>query len=79
MGLIAMSERDLQRIEVLSKVVEYCMTIVSARSWLNMYLILQVERLSERSRPLCASHFDPHRSRICKNSRRLAQRISVAA
>jgi hypothetical protein len=31
MGLIAMSERDLQRIEVLSKVVERRMTTVSAR------------------------------------------------
>ena len=31
MGLIAMSERDLQRIEVLSKVVERRMTIVSGR------------------------------------------------
>jgi transposase len=30
MGLIAMSERDLQRIEVLSKVVERRMTIVAA-------------------------------------------------
>jgi len=30
MGLIAMSERDLQRIEVLSKVVEHRMTIVLA-------------------------------------------------
>lgn len=30
MGLIAMSERDLQRIEVLSKVVDGRMTIVSA-------------------------------------------------
>jgi hypothetical protein len=34
MGLIAMSERDLQRIEVLSKVVEHRMTIVAAAtSW----------------------------------------------
>ncbi|WP_425523734.1 hypothetical protein [Rhizobium setariae] len=32
MGLIVMSERDLQRIEVLSKIVEGRMTIVAASS-----------------------------------------------
>ncbi|OWK25226.1 integrase, partial [Rhizobium yanglingense] len=36
MGLIAMSERDLQRIEVLSKVVDGRMTMVSAAHVLDL-------------------------------------------
>ncbi|EJT01374.1 integrase catalytic subunit (plasmid) [Rhizobium sp. CCGE 510] len=36
MGLIAMSERDLQRIEVLSKVIADRMTLVSAAHVLNL-------------------------------------------
>ncbi|WP_457092524.1 helix-turn-helix domain-containing protein, partial [Microvirga sp. P5_D2] len=47
MGLIAMSERDLQRIEVLSKVVERRMTIVSAAHSLALSP-RQVRRLLER-------------------------------
>ena len=47
MGLIAMSERDLQRIEVLSKVVEHRMTIVSAAHVLALSP-RQVRRLLER-------------------------------
>jgi transposase len=47
MGLIAMSERDLQRIEVLSKVVERRMTIVSAAHILALSP-RQVRRLLER-------------------------------
>ena len=47
MGLIAMSERDLQRIEVLSKVVERRMTIVAAAHVLALSP-RQVRRLLER-------------------------------
>jgi transposase len=47
MGLIAMSERDLQRIEVLSKVVERHMTIVAAAHVLALSP-RQVRRLLER-------------------------------
>src|ERR671921_1581948 len=47
MGLIAISERDLQRIEVLSKVVEHRMTIVSAAHVLALSP-RQVRRLLER-------------------------------
>ena len=47
MGLIAMSERDLQRIEVLSRVVERRMTIVSAAHVLALSP-RQVRRLLER-------------------------------
>ncbi len=47
MGLIAMSERDLQRIEVLSKVIERRMTIVSAAHVLALSP-RQVRRLLER-------------------------------
>lgn len=36
MGLIAMSERDLQRIEVLSKVIDGRMTMVSAAHVLGL-------------------------------------------
>jgi hypothetical protein len=46
MGLIAMSERDLQRIEVLSKVVERRMTIVAAARMLALSP-RQVRRLLE--------------------------------
>jgi hypothetical protein len=49
MGLIAMSERDLQRIEVLSKVVDGRMTIVSAAHVLGLSE-RQVRRLLERIR-----------------------------
>lgn len=49
MGLIAMSERDLQRIEVLSKVVDGRMTIVSAAHVLALSR-RQVHRLLERIR-----------------------------
>lgn len=49
MGLIAMSERDLQRIEVLSKVLGGRMTIVSAAHVLDLSE-RQVRRLLERMR-----------------------------
>jgi transposase len=49
MGLIAMSERDLQRIEILSKVVAGRMTIVSAAHVLDLSE-RQVRRLLERIR-----------------------------
>ncbi|KAA1185243.1 ISNCY family transposase [Rhizobium tropici] len=49
MGLIAMSERDLQRIEVLSKVIAGRMTMVSAAQVLDLSE-RQVRRLLERIR-----------------------------
>jgi hypothetical protein len=49
MGLIAMSERDLQRIEVLSKVIDGRMTLVSAAHVLGLSE-RQVRRLLERIR-----------------------------
>ena len=49
MGLIAMSERDLQRIEVLSKVVDGRMTMVAAAHVLALST-RQVRRLLERLR-----------------------------
>ena len=49
MGLIAMSERDLQRIEVLSKVMAGRMTMVTASHVLNLST-RQVRRLLERIR-----------------------------
>ena len=49
MGLIAMSERDLQRIEILSKVVDGGMTMVSASHVLDLST-RQVRRLLERMR-----------------------------
>jgi len=49
MGLIAMSERDLQRIEVLAKVVDGRMTLVSAAHVLDLST-RQVRRLLERIR-----------------------------
>lgn len=49
MGLIAMSERDLQRIEILSKVVAGRMTVVSAAHVLDLSE-RQVRRLLERIR-----------------------------
>ncbi|CAN7694669.1 ISNCY family transposase [Pararhizobium sp. LjRoot238] len=49
MGLIAMSERDLQRIEVLSKVIDSRMTMVSAAHVLGLSE-RQVRRLLERIR-----------------------------
>ncbi|RWX21559.1 helix-turn-helix domain-containing protein, partial [Rhizobium leguminosarum] len=47
MGLIAMSERDLQRIEILSKVIAGRMTMVSAAHVLDLST-RQVRRLLER-------------------------------
>ncbi|SDN93115.1 hypothetical protein SAMN05216328_1431 [Ensifer sp. YR511] len=47
MGLIAMSERDLQRIEVLSKVIAGRMTLASAEHVLELSTH-QVRRLLER-------------------------------
>jgi DNA-binding transcriptional regulator LsrR (DeoR family) len=49
MGLIAISERDLQRIEILSKVVAGRMTLTSAAHVLNLSM-RQVRRLLERMR-----------------------------
>jgi transposase len=49
MGLITMSERDLQRIEILSKVIAGCMTLVSAAHVLDLSE-RQVRRLLERIR-----------------------------
>jgi hypothetical protein len=49
MGLIAMSERDLQRIEILSKVMADRMTLVSASHVLDLST-RQVRRLLERMR-----------------------------
>ncbi|MDE3800103.1 ISNCY family transposase [Sinorhizobium meliloti] len=49
MGLIAMSERDLQRIEVLSKVIDGRMTLVTAAHVLGLST-RQVRRLLERIR-----------------------------
>lgn len=49
MGLIAMSERDLQRIEVLSKVTAGRMTMVSAAHVLDVST-RQVRRLLQRMR-----------------------------
>ncbi len=49
MGLIAMSERDLQRIEVLSKVIDGRTTIISAAHVLALST-RQVRRLLERIR-----------------------------
>ena len=48
MGLIAMSERDLQRIEVLSKVIDGRTTLVSAAHVLALST-RQVRPLIERS------------------------------
>jgi predicted ArsR family transcriptional regulator len=47
MGLIAMSERDLQRIEILSKVTAGRMTLVSAAHVLGLST-RQVRRLLDR-------------------------------
>lgn len=54
MGLIAMSERDLQRIKVLSKVVAGRMTLVSAAHVLDVST-RQVRRLLEGLRTGCAA------------------------
>ncbi|MCV9967695.1 ISNCY family transposase [Pararhizobium sp. BT-229] len=54
MGLIAMSERDLQRIEILSKVIAGRMTLVSAAHVLALSE-RQVRRLLERIRPTGAA------------------------
>jgi len=47
MGLIVMSERDLERIEVLSKVIDGQMTLVSATHVLDLST-RQVRRLLDR-------------------------------
>ncbi|MCZ7451078.1 helix-turn-helix domain-containing protein, partial [Agrobacterium rhizogenes] len=47
MGLIAMSERDLQRIEILSKVIAGGMTMVSAAHVLDLST-RQIRRLLNR-------------------------------
>ncbi len=49
MGLIAMSERDLQRIEILSKVIAGRMTMLSAAHLLDLS-VRQVRRLLARIR-----------------------------
>ncbi|PJI39271.1 MAG: ISNCY family transposase [Rhizobium sp.] len=74
MGLIAMSERDLQRIEVLSKVVDGRMTIVSAARVLALSE-RQVRRLLERIRTNGAASIRhkargrPSNNRICDGVR----------
>ncbi|MBB3657615.1 putative ArsR family transcriptional regulator [Rhizobium sp. BK650] len=56
MGLIAMSERDVQRIEILSKVMAGRMTLVSAAHVLDLSE-RQVRRLLERIRTTGAAKF----------------------
>ncbi|MEY9722103.1 transposase [Sinorhizobium fredii] len=74
MGLIAMSERDLQRIEILSKVVDDRMTIVSAAHILGLST-RQVRRLLERIRTDGAASIRhkaigrPSNNRICDGVR----------
>ncbi|MBB4277316.1 putative ArsR family transcriptional regulator [Rhizobium mongolense] len=74
MGLIAMSERDLQRIEVLSKVVDGRMTMVSAAHVLELST-RQVRRLLERIRTTGAASIRhkaigrPSNNRICDGVR----------
>jgi transposase len=80
MGLIAMSERDLQRIEVLSKVVDGRMTIVSAAHVLGLST-RQVRRLLERIRTDGAASIRhqargrPSNNRICDGVRDYAVAI----
>jgi transposase len=80
MGLIAMSERDLQRIEVLSKVVDDRMTIVSAAHVLGLST-RQVRRLLERIRTDGAASIRhqargrPSNNRICDGVRDYAVAI----
>lgn len=74
MGLIAMSERDLQRIEVLSKVVARRMTLVSAAHVLALST-RQVRRLLDRIRTDGAASIRhkaigrPSNNRICDGVR----------
>lgn len=74
MGLIAMSERDLQRIEVLSKVIDGRMTLVSAAHVLALST-RQVRRLLDRIRTDGAASIRhkalgrPSNNRICDGVR----------
>ena len=80
MGLIAMSERDLQWIELLSKVVDGGMTIVSAARILGLSE-RQVRRLLERIRTNGAASIwhkaigRPSNNRICDGVRDYAVAI----
>ncbi|MES4992491.1 ISNCY family transposase [Phyllobacterium sp. 22229] len=80
MGLIAMSERDLQRIEVLSKVIAGRMTLVSAAHVLGLST-RQVRRLLERIRTDGAASIRhkaigrPSNNRICDDVRDYALAI----
>ena len=80
MGLIAMSERDLQRIEVLSKVIDGRMTIISAARVLALST-RQVRRLLERIRADGAAPIRhrargrPSNNRICDGVRDYAVAI----
>lgn len=74
MGLVAMSERDLQRIEVLSKVIAGRMTLVSAAHVLDLST-RQVRRLLERIKTDGAASIRhkaigrPSNNRICDGVR----------
>lgn len=80
MGLIAMSERELQRIEVLSKVIDGRMTIISAARVLALST-RQVRRLLERIRADGAASIRhrargrPSNNRICDGVRDYAVAI----
>ncbi|MBW0371447.1 ISNCY family transposase [Ensifer adhaerens] len=80
MGLIAMSERDLQRIEVLSKVIAGRMTLVSAAHVLELST-RQVRRLLERISTGGAASIRhqaigrPSNNRICDGVRDYAMTI----
>ncbi|MCZ4093344.1 ISNCY family transposase [Sinorhizobium psoraleae] len=80
MGLIAMSERDLQRIEVLSKVVDGRMTMVSAAHVLELST-RQVRRLLDRIKTGGAASIRhkaigrPSNNRICDGVRDYAVAI----
>jgi hypothetical protein len=80
MGLIAMSERDLQRIEILSKVIAERMTVVSAAHVLDLST-RQVRRLLERIRTGGAASIRhkaigrPSNNRICDGVRDYAMAI----
>ena len=80
MGLIAMSERDLQRIEVLSKVIAGRMTLVSAAHVLDLST-RQVRRLLERISTSGAASIRhkaigrPSNNRICDGVRDYAMAI----
>ncbi|MET4689871.1 hypothetical protein ABIA13_004379 [Sinorhizobium fredii] len=80
MGLIAMSERDLQRIEVLSKVIDGRMTMVSAAHVLGLST-RQVRRLLDRISAGGAASIRhkaigrPSNNRICDGVRDYAMAI----